>query len=111
MNELEKIVRVLRRNTSQVPHEVILVVDATTGQNAINQVEVFHSVLGITGLVITKLDGTAKGGIALSLTKRFSIPIRKIGVGEGVFDLQNFDAKAYVDAMFGTFQDSADTDL
>ncbi len=101
MNELEKIVRVLKRNTPHTPNEVLLVVDATTGQNAIKQAEVFSSILKLTGLVITKLDGTAKGGIALALTKKFNIPIRKIGVGEGVSDLQDFDPKAYVDAMFG----------
>ncbi|MGD9200011.1 MAG: signal recognition particle-docking protein FtsY [Chitinispirillia bacterium] len=105
MNELEKILRVLKRNTSHVPHEILLVVDATTGQNAISQVDVFNKILGLTGLIITKLDGTAKGGIALSLAKKFSIPIRKIGIGEGVFDLQNFDPKSYVDAMFGDIKD------
>jgi fused signal recognition particle receptor len=101
MNELEKIVRVMKRNTPSVPHEVLLVVDATTGQNALKQVEVFHSALGLTGLVITKLDGTAKGGIAIALTKKFQIPIRKIGVGESVSDLQDFDPVSYVEAMFG----------
>jgi fused signal recognition particle receptor len=101
MNELEKIVRVLKRNTPHTPNEVLLVVDATIGQNAIKQTEVFSSILGLTGLVITKLDGTAKGGIALALTKKFNIPIRKIGVGEGVSDLQDFDPETYVDAMFG----------
>lgn len=101
MNELEKIVRVLKRNTSHTPNEVLLVIDATIGQNAIKQAEVFNSFLKLTGLVITKLDGTAKGGIALALTKKFNIPIRKIGVGEGVSDLQDFDPKTYVDAMFG----------
>lgn len=101
MKELEKIVRVLKRNTPHAPDEVLLVVDATTGQNAINQVEVFNKILGVTGLIITKLDGTAKGGIALAITKKFSLPVRKIGVGEGVFDLQNFNAKDYIEAMFG----------
>lgn len=101
MNELEKIVRVLKRNTPHTPNEVLLVVDATTGQNALKQVEVFNKILGITGLIITKLDGTAKGGIALALTKKYGIPIRKIGVGEGISDLQDFDAETYVEAMFG----------
>ncbi len=101
MNELEKIVRVLKRNTPHTPNEVLLVVDATTGQNAIKQAEVFNSILKLTGLVITKLDGTAKGGIALALTKKFKVPIRKIGVGESVEDLQDFDPKTYVEAMFG----------
>jgi fused signal recognition particle receptor len=101
MNEMEKILRVIKRNTPHAPNEILLVVDATTGQNALKQVAVFNSVVGVTGLVITKLDGTAKGGVALALTKTFSIPIKKIGVGEGVDDLQDFDARAYVEAMFG----------
>jgi fused signal recognition particle receptor len=101
MNELEKIVRVVRRNTPHAPNEILLVVDATTGQNALTQAEVFHTALGLTGLVITKLDGTAKGGMALALTKKLSVPIRKIGVGEALEDLQNFEPKGYVEAMFG----------
>jgi signal recognition particle-docking protein FtsY len=101
MNELEKIVRVIRRNTPEAPHEVLLVIDATTGQNALKQATVFNEIIGLTGLIITKLDGTAKGGIALSLMKALSIPIRKIGVGEGIADLQDFDPGAYVEAMFG----------
>ena len=101
MNELEKIVRVLKRNTPHTPNETILVIDATTGQNAIKQTEVFHKALGLTGMIITKLDGTAKGGIAVALTKKFRIPIRKIGVGEGLKDLQTFDPEMYVEAMLG----------
>lgn len=101
MNELEKIHRVLRRHSPEAPHEVVLVIDATTGQNAINQARVFHGALGLTGLVITKLDGTAKGGIAFSLVKELRIPIRKIGVGEGIDDLQDFNPRDYVEAMFG----------
>ncbi|HEX2959755.1 MAG TPA: signal recognition particle-docking protein FtsY [Chitinispirillaceae bacterium] len=101
MNELEKILRVIKRNTPHAPNEILLVVDATTGQNAIKQAQVFNESVGLTGLVITKLDGTAKGGVALALTKKFKIPIRKIGVGEGMEDLQDFDPKAYVEAMFG----------
>jgi fused signal recognition particle receptor len=102
MNELEKIVRVIKRNTPHAPNEVLMVVDATTGQNAIKQAEAFNKVLPLTGLVITKLDGTAKGGIALALTRKIKAPIRKIGVGEQVDDLQDFDPEAYVDAMFGS---------
>jgi fused signal recognition particle receptor len=101
MNELEKILRVIKRNTPHAPNEILLVVDATTGQNAIKQVQVFNEIVGLTGLVITKLDGTAKGGVALALTRTFNIPIRKIGVGEGIDDLQDFDPKEYVEAMFG----------
>lgn len=101
MNELEKIVRVLKRNTPHTPNEILLVIDAITGQNAIKQTEVFHKALGLTGLIITKLDGTAKGGIAVALIKKFKIPIRKIGVGEGLKDLQTFDPETYVEAMLG----------
>jgi fused signal recognition particle receptor len=101
MNELEKIVRVIRRNMPEAPHEILLVIDATTGQNALKQAKVFHESIGITGFVITKLDGTAKGGIALALSDAFHLPIRKIGVGEGISDLQDFDPRAYVEAMLG----------
>jgi fused signal recognition particle receptor len=101
MNELEKILRVIKRNTPHAPNEILLVVDATTGQNAMKQAEAFNGVAGLTGFVVTKLDGTAKGGIAIALTRRFNVPIRKIGVGEGIEDLQDFDPKAYVEAMLG----------
>jgi len=101
MNELEKIDRVIRRNTPHAPNEVLLVIDATTGQNALQQAKVFNESIGVTGFIITKLDGTAKGGIALALTNKFKIPIRKIGVGEGASDLQDFDPNAYIEAMFG----------
>jgi fused signal recognition particle receptor len=106
MNELEKIVRVVKRNTPHAPNEVLLVVDATTGQNALNQAKVFNEIIGVTGLVITKLDGTAKGGIALALTRQLGIPIKKIGVGEGIEDLQDFNAELYVNAMFGDLSSS-----
>jgi fused signal recognition particle receptor len=101
MNELEKIVRVVRRHTPSAPHEILLVIDATTGQNALKQAQVFNSILGLTGLIVTKLDGTAKGGIALALVKELKIPIKKIGVGEGIEDLQDFNPVDYVEAMFG----------
>jgi fused signal recognition particle receptor len=101
MNELEKIIRVIKRNSPQAPNEVLLVVDATTGQNALNQAKVFHDIIGITGFVITKLDGTSKGGIAVALSRQYGIPIRKIGVGEGMDDLQDFDPAAYAEALFG----------
>ena len=105
MNELDKIVRIIKKNTPHAPNEVLLVVDATTGQNAIKQTETFNKILPLTGLVITKLDGTAKGGIALSLTNKFRVPIRKIGVGEGIDDLQDFNAEEYVKAMFGNYNE------
>jgi fused signal recognition particle receptor len=101
MNELDKIIRVIRRHTPLAPHEILLVIDATTGQNALRQAEVFHRAIGLTGLVITKLDGTARGGIALALAGELKIPIRKIGVGEGLDDLQDFVPHDYVEAMFG----------
>ncbi|MDR3013154.1 MAG: signal recognition particle-docking protein FtsY [Chitinispirillales bacterium] len=101
MNELEKILRVIKRNTPHAPNEILLVVDATTGQNAMKQAEAFNETVGLTGLVITKLDGTAKGGIAIAMTRRFNIPVRKIGIGEGIDDLQDFDPQAYVEAMLG----------
>jgi fused signal recognition particle receptor len=104
MNELEKILRVIKRNTSHAPNEILLVVDATTGQNAMKQAIAFNEIIGLTGLVITKLDGTAKGGIAIALTRRFNIPIRKIGVGEAIDDLQDFDPEAYVEAMLGSME-------
>jgi fused signal recognition particle receptor len=101
MNELDKIIRVIKRNTPHAPNEILLVVDATAGQNTLRQVEVFHERLNLTGLIITKLDGTAKGGIAIALAKKYGIPIRKIGVGEAVADLQDFNADLYVESMFG----------
>ncbi|MFP4163600.1 MAG: signal recognition particle-docking protein FtsY [Chitinispirillaceae bacterium] len=108
MNELEKILRVIKRNTPHAPNETLLVVDATTGQNAIKQADVFNNIMKLTGLVITKLDGTAKGGIAIALTRRLNVPIKKIGVGEGIEDLQDFDPHAYVEAMFGDFGSQGD---
>ncbi|MDR0304501.1 MAG: signal recognition particle-docking protein FtsY [Chitinispirillales bacterium] len=104
MNELEKIVRVLKKANPCTPNEVLLVVDATTGQNAVNQAKVFNETVHLTGFVITKLDGTAKGGIAISLTKRFGIPIQKIGVGEGIDDLQKFVPEDYAEAMLGELE-------
>ena len=103
MNELDKIVRVLKKANPFTPNEVLLVVDATTGQNALRQAEEFNKIIKLTGFIITKLDGTAKGGIALALTHKFGIPIRKIGVGEKIEDLQDFDPGQYVEAMFGDF--------
>lgn len=101
MNELEKITRVIRRHTPAAPHEVLLVIDATTGQNALNQARVFNNIIGLTGLVVTKLDGTAKGGIAFALARELHVPIKKIGVGEAIEDLQDFNPREYVEAMFG----------
>jgi fused signal recognition particle receptor len=101
MAELQKIARVLRKQDDAAPHGVILVLDATTGQNAISQVEAFQAAVPLTGLIMTKLDGTAKGGILVALANRFKLPIHFIGVGESVGDLQNFNALAFARALTG----------
>jgi fused signal recognition particle receptor len=101
MAELEKIVRVIRKNDASAPHAVLLVLDATTGQNALMQTEVFAKSAGVTGLVMTKLDGTAKGGILAAIAERFRLPVHAIGIGEGVDDLQPFDAEAFARAIAG----------
>jgi fused signal recognition particle receptor len=99
MDELEKVVRVMRRLDPHVPHDVVLVLDATTGQNALNQVEVFKEKAGVTGLVMTKLDGTARGGILVAISARFRLPVHAIGVGEGIDDLQAFDPAEFARAV------------
>lgn len=100
MNELEKIVRVLKKQNERLPDEVLLVLDATTGQNALNQAESFNKTTALSGIALTKLDGTAKGGVVFALAKKLSLPIRFIGVGEKIDDLRPFKAKDYVDALF-----------
>ena len=99
MEELKKIKRVIGKINPLAPHEILLVIDAGTGQNAINQMKEFHSSIVVTGLVLTKLDGTAKGGIIFSLIKKFNVPIRFVGLGENLDDLQPFDAELYVQAL------------
>ncbi len=99
MDELEKVVRVLRKIDPSAPHTVLLVLDATTGQNALSQVDVFRDRAGVTGLVMTKLDGTARGGILVAISARFSLPVHAIGVGEGAEDLQPFDPKEFARAI------------
>lgn len=101
MDELRKVKRVLQKHDAYAPHEVLMVVDGTTGQNALNQAVQFHEAIGLTGLVITKLDGTAKGGILLAIARRLSLPVRFVGLGEGIEDLEPFDAEAYVEALIG----------
>jgi fused signal recognition particle receptor len=101
MAELEKITRVLRKQDESAPHAAILVLDATTGQNALAQVEAFKGAMPLSGLIMTKLDGTAKGGILAAIADRFGLPIHFIGVGEGVGDLQPFDAEAFSRALTG----------
>ncbi len=101
MNELKKIHRVIQKVDPSFPHETILVLDATVGQNALSQVKIFNEVCPLTGLVMTKLDGTAKGGILVALADKFSLPIYAIGVGEGVEDFNSFTAEEYVDSLLG----------
>jgi len=100
MRELEKVVRVIQKVCPDAPHETLLVLDATTGQNAVDQAEVFHSFTPLTGLILTKLDGSAKGGIVLSIYHKLKVPVEYIGVGEKAEDLMPFDKKAYLDALF-----------
>ncbi len=100
MEELRKIRRVVQKVVSEAPHEVLLVLDASTGQNAIQQAKQFGAAVGVTGLVLTKLDGTAKGGVVLAIGHDLHLPVRFIGVGERIDDLQPFDPKAFVDALF-----------
>ena len=99
MDELAKIRRVLAKLDAEAPHEVLLVIDGTTGQNAINQVRQFQQAIGVTGLVVTKLDGTAKGGVVFALAREFGLPIRYVGLGESAEDLRVFDATAFVDGL------------
>ena len=100
MEELKKIKRTVSKKIPGAPHEVMLILDATTGQNALSQATLFDEALGITGLAVTKLDGTAKGGIIISIRNTLNIPIRYIGVGENIDDLQIFDPRQYVEALF-----------
>ena len=101
MDELRKVRRVIGKLDETAPHEVLLVLDAGTGQNALSQATQFHDALGVTGLALTKLDGTAKGGILFAIAQRLGLPIRLIGVGEGIDDLRDFDSKAFVAAIIG----------
>jgi len=100
MEELKKIKRIIAREYPGAPHEILLVLDATTGQNAISQAKLFHEAIGITGIALTKLDGTAKGGIIIGITDELKLPIRYIGVGEGMDDLREFNAAEFVQALF-----------
>lgn len=102
MNELTKVRNVMRKVIPDAPHEVLLVLDASTGQNAIEQARQFTAATDVTALALTKIDGTAKGGVAIGISDQFQIPIKYLGVGEGMDHLQVFDKKAFVDALFGT---------
>lgn len=99
MDELGKIARVLKKIDADAPHEVLMVIDGTTGQNAVNQVRQFRQIVGVTGLVVTKLDGTAKGGVVFALAREFGLPIRYVGLGETATDLRVFEAAAFVDGL------------
>ena len=101
MDELQKIVRVMKKVDPTVPHAVLLVLDATVGQNALSQVEVFRDIAGVTGLVMTKLDGTARGGILVAIAAKYGLPVHFIGVGEGIDDLAPFSAKDFARAIAG----------
>jgi len=100
MDELKKIKRAVSKEIPSAPHEVLLVIDAISGQNAINQAKIFNEAVGVTGIALTKLDGTAKGGIILAINKELNIPVKLIGVGEAVEDLQDFNPAEFVDALF-----------
>jgi fused signal recognition particle receptor len=100
MEELKKIKRVMGKKIPDSPHEILLVIDATTGQNGISQARLFNDAVGVTGLALTKLDGTSKGGIVASICKETKIPIRFIGIGEQIDDLRDFDAEEFIEALF-----------
>jgi fused signal recognition particle receptor len=106
MDELHKIVRVIKKVDPAAPHAVLLVLDATVGQNALSQVDIFRKTVGVTGLAMTKLDGTARGGILVAIAAKFSVPVHFIGVGESVDDLAPFSARDFARAIAG-----ADSDL
>ena len=99
MQELAKMRRVCQKQIPEAPHETLLVLDATTGQNALDQAQTFHQFTPITGIILTKLDGSAKGGIAIAIQKQLNIPIQWVGTGEGAQDLAPFDPKSYLDAL------------
>lgn len=101
MEELKKIVRVMKKLDDSAPHEVMLTLDASTGQNAISQAKLFGEAVGVNGITLTKLDGTAKGGVIFAIANQFGIPIRYIGVGEAIEDLRPFEANDFIEALFG----------
>ena len=100
MEELKKIKRIMGRELDGAPHEILLVLDATTGQNAIHQARIFHEALEVTGIVLTKLDGTAKGGIIVGIANELQLPVRFIGIGEQIGDLRAFNPQLFLDALF-----------
>lgn len=100
MDELNKIVRTIKKIDNSAPHEIMLILDATTGHNAINQTKLFHEMIGVTGITLTKLDGTAKGGVIFSIANQFNIPIRYLGIGESMDDLRPFNYEEFIEAIF-----------
>jgi len=100
MEELKKVQRVVTKKIPDAPHEVLLVLDSTTGQNALSQARLFKEGIGITGLILTKLDGTAKGGIIVAICEELKLPVRYIGIGEGLDDLRPFDPEEFTNALF-----------
>ena len=107
MAELDKILRIIRKKDHTAPHNSILVLDATSGQNIISQTELFLKTAGITGVIMTKLDGTAKGGVLVSLANRFKLPIHFIGLGEGIEDLEVFEARGFANVLVGIDQNNS----
>jgi len=100
MEELKKVQRVIQKKIPGAPHEILLVLDSTTGQNALSQVRMFKDQIGISGLILTKLDGTAKGGIIVAISEELQLPVRYIGIGEGLDDLRPFDPDEFTKALF-----------
>jgi len=99
MEELKKVKRVMQKLDNDIPHEVMLILDASTGQNGVHQAQQFHEAVGITGITLTKLDGTAKGGVIFAISKQLGLPIRFIGIGESINDLRPFNAEDFVEAL------------
>ena len=102
MEEIKKVKRSIAKKLPEAPHDILLVLDATTGQNALSQVRLFHEALELTGIALTKLDGTAKGGIVIAICQAFDIPLRYIGIGESIEDLQDFEPQRFLDALFAS---------
>jgi fused signal recognition particle receptor len=111
MEELNKIYRVIRREIPEAPHEALLVLDATTGQNALQQAKLFGDKTGLTGIVLTKLDGTAKGGIVVAIRQELNLPVKFVGLGEKMDDLQPFDSEQFVHALFGKWAGAEETEI
>lgn len=102
MEELKKVKRVMQKGDAEAPHEIFLVIDSGTGQNALNQAKQFNDLLGLTGIILTKMDGTAKGGVIFAIAKKLALPVPFIGIGEGIDDLQDFNAENFVDALLSS---------